>query len=305
MTKNEIFKSCLEEKQNLRTQNILESKIKVKHLYENEKILSLANQLGTLKLEKVKKELENINTDDLKTKITETKIKLATTLKQNGVNIEDLATKFNCEKCQDKGFVNDKICECLQKKYNKELLNFSETNLNEIPFLKDIDTTYYTNEEEIKKLIKILEHLITETKFNTILFSGETGTGKTFISKSFLKTYILNDNLGLFITSFNLNEELRKYHINFSENKSLDRYIEPKILVIDDLGTENMFNNITKEYLLQILIERQEKNKLTLFTTNLTLNDIKERYNERFLSRLLDKNISLKYNFKGKDIRLM
>jgi len=305
MTKNEIFKSCLEEKQNLRTQNILESKIKVKHLYENEKILSLANQLGTLKLEKVKKELENINTDDLKTKITETKIKLATTLKQNGVNIEDLATKFNCEKCQDKGFVNDEICECLQKKYNKELLNFSETNLNEIPFLKDIDTTYYTNEEEIKKLIKILEHLITETKFNTILFSGETGTGKTFISKSFLKTYILNDNLGLFITSFNLNEELRKYHINFSENKSLDRYIEPKILVIDDLGTENMFNNITKEYLLQILIERQEKNKLTLFTTNLTLNDIKERYNERFLSRLLDKNISLKYNFKGKDIRLM
>lgn len=305
MTKNEIFKSCLEEKQNLRTQNILESKIKVKHLYENEEILSLANQLGTLKLEKVKKELENISTDDLKTKITETKIKLATTLKQNGVKIEDLATKFNCEKCQDKGFVNDKICECLQKEYNKELLNFSEINLNEIPLLKDIDITYYINEEEIKKLIKILEHLITETKFNTLLFSGETGTGKTFISKSFLKTYILNNNLGLFIPSFNLNEELRKYHIDFSQNKSLNRYIEPDLLVIEDLGTENIFNNITSEYLLIILNERQEKNKLTLFTTNLTLNDIKERYNERFLSRLLDKNISLKYNFKGKDIRLI
>lgn len=310
MTKNEIFKHCLEEKSIKRTQNILESKVKINNLYKNEEILKLANLLGELKLEKVKKEIENKNFDDILIKINETKIKLATILKQNGVDIKNLTTKFDCEKCRDKGIIQntngvDILCDCLKEEYYKELLAFSETDYKFIPNLKEINTNVYSNKEEIDKLIKILQNNIETQKFNTILLSGETGTGKTFLSKSYLKTYILTDKLGLFIPSFNLGNELRKYHIDFDENKSLDRYLEPDLLVVEDLGTENMYNNITNEYLLVILNERQEANKLTLFTTNLTLNDIKERYTERFLSRLLDKNASLKYNFKGKDIRLI
>lgn len=310
MTKNEIFKSCLEEKSIKRTQNILNSKMKVDNLYQNEEILKLANTLGELKLEKVKLELANKNFTQIQTKIDETKYNLAVILKQNGIDFNELLTKFDCEKCKDKGIKQnengeDVLCECLKQDYFNSLLNFSETNFNNIPLLKDVETNRYSNKEEIDKLIKILQNNIETNKFNTILFSGETGTGKTFLSKSFLKTYILTDKLGLFIPSFKLGNELRKYHVDFNENKSLDRYLEPDLLVIEDLGTENMYNNITNEYLLVILNERQEANKLTLFTTNLTLNDIKERYNERFLSRLLDKNISLKYNFKGKDIRLI
>lgn len=306
MTRDEIFKECLYKKQNLRTQNILESKAKINYIYQtNPDALALANLLGDLKVQKVNLEFENKNTLDIDNKIKETKYKLGQVLKANGINIKDLSVKFACENCQDKGIIEDKICECLQNDYNAELLLFSETDYKFIPLLKDINTSVYTNKEEIDKLIKILESQIKNQKFNTILFSGETGTGKTYISKSFLKTYILSNKLGLFIPAFNLNNELVKYHFDWNANKNLDRYLEPDLLVIEDLGTENQNNNITNEYLLHILNERQEENKLTLFTTNLTLNDIKEKYNERFLSRLIDKNISLKYNFKGKDIRLI
>lgn len=305
MTKDEIFKSCLLDKENLRTKKILESKSKVNSLYANEEILLKANLLGKLKLDKVKLELENKDTKNIEKEISNTKYSLAVLLKQYGIDTKDLSPKFKCKKCQDKGIIDNKICDCLQEEYNKELLIFSETDYKFIPSLDDINTNVYSNKEEIDSLIKILKNLINNPKFNTLLFSGETGTGKTYLSKSFLKTYILNNKLGLFIPAFNLNNELLKYHTNFSENKNLDRYLEPDLLVIEDLGTETKYNNVTNEYLLFILNERQEANKLTLFTTNLTLNDIKEKYNERFFSRLIDKNISLKYNFKGKDIRLI
>ena len=304
MTKDDIFKSCLLNKQNLRTQNMIESKFKVKSLYKNEEILRLANLMGELKLEKIKLAFENKNTELVNNKLNETKLTLAKFLKANGVEIKDLTTKFEWEKCQDKGILDDKICECLQEEYNKELLIFSETDYKFIPLLQDIDTSVYSNKEETDKLLQILNSLIKNQKYNTILFSGETGKGKTHISKSFLKTYILSNKLGLFIPAFNLNNELLKYHTDWNTNKNLDRYLQPDLLVIEDLGTETLYKNVTNEYLLQILNERQESNKLTLFTTNLTLNDIKERYNERFFSRLIDKNVSLKYNFKGKDIRI-
>lgn len=304
MTKDEIFKNCLNKKQTERTSKILESKQKTKSLYKNEEILTLVNSIGKLKLEKVKLELNNQATIEIEEKLKKTKIELVKILKAYNVNIKDLMPAFSCKKCEDKGIVNDTLCSCLQEEYNQELLLFSETDFKFIPSLNEINTAVYSNSEEIKKLIEVLQNLIKNQKFNTILFSGETGTGKTYISKSFLKTYILSNKLGLFIPSFNLNNELVKYHTNFDKNKNLDRYLEPDLLVVEDLGTENIYNNITKEYLLLILNQRQETNKLTLFTTNLTLNDIKNRYNERFLSRLLDKNQSLKYNFKGKDIRV-
>jgi len=304
MTKSEILKLCLTKKENIRTQKILESKTKIKNLYQNEQILKMVNTLGELKVEKVKLEFENKDSKNIQDQIEKTKYSLATILKSNGINIKDLNTKFECEKCQDKGIIEDKLCECLLEDYNNKLLLLSETDFKFIPLLKDINTNVYTYKKEMDTLIKILEGLIKNQKYNTILFSGETGTGKTYISKSFLKTYILKNNLGLFIPAFNLNNELLKYHTDWNSNKNLDRYLEPDLLVIEDLGTETKYNNVTNEYLLHILNERQEANKLTLFTTNLTLNDIKEKYNERFLSRLVDKNNSLKYNFKGKDIRL-
>ena len=83
--------------------------------------------------------------------------------------------------------------------------------------------------------------------------------------------YILNNNYGLYIPSFNLNNELLSYHTTFDNTKNLDRFLNPDVLVIDDLGTENMFKNITQEYLLYLLNERQRLNKTTIFTTNLTV----------------------------------
>ena len=304
MTKEDIFNNCLNETKEFRTQQILNSKNYLKTLYTLNGVVDLFNKLGENKIKKAKLLLNNEDTLILENENKEIKTNLLKIFKANNVNLEKLTPNFNCKICNDNGIVNDKICNCLQEKYNNALLNYTETNLIDIPTLNQINASLYSNEEMITKLISNLQKLaVLNTKFNTILFCGETGTGKTYISKSFLKTFVLNNKLGLYINAFNLNNELLKYHTTFDNNKNLNRFLVPDILVIDDLGTENIYKNVTLEYLLYILNERQQANKITLFSTNLTLQDIKARYTDRFLSRLLDKNCSLKYNFIGNDLR--
>ena len=300
MTKDDIFNLTKKELENERFEKILESKNYLQNCYKEKEILNLANTLGELKIEYAK-----TNSDEVLNKIKQTKLNLIECFKKYNYDISKVLPKYNCKVCNDKGFLdNGKLCSCLYNKYLNRLLNYSKTNLETSPLLDVFDASCYEKDKETAKMIFDLQNIKSNNK-NTILFSGETGTGKTFIAKSFLKTYILQNNLGLFYDSSNINQIFLNAHLNFAERDNiLNEILTCDVLVIDDFGSEAKYNNVTKEYFLNLLNSRQEKNKITLFTTNLTLNDIKNTYNERFFSRLVDKNCSLKYNFTGNDLRL-
>ena len=75
------------------------------------------------------------------------------------------------------------------------------------------------------------------------------------------------------------------------------------VLVIDDLGSENILKNVTENYLDNLLNERMTSGKLTFVSTNCGLDDLRDRYGERIFSRLAG-NSSLKINVGGNDLRL-
>ena len=77
-----------------------------------------------------------------------------------------------------------------------------------------------------------------------------------------------------------------------------------EVLVIDDLGTEPIMENITVEYLFLLLNERRANALPTLVATNLTLDELKARYSERISSRLLDRSTTQMLRFFGRDVRL-
>ena len=98
----------------------------------------------------------------------------------------------------------------------------------------------------------------------------------------------------------------------YKAEKTLDACVESilaqtfpdfELLLIDDLGTEPLMNNVTVTQLFNLLNERQMSGRHTVLSTNLSMNELLERYTERVTSRLLDKGACLRVGFVGGDVR--
>ena len=78
--------------------------------------------------------------------------------------------------------------------------------------------------------------------------------------------------------------------------------VDVDFLVIDDLGTEPILNNITIEYLFAVLNARSRKEAPYAVATNLTSDQLQSQYGERVFSRLMDR--AKLFLFQGKDLRI-
>lgn len=122
---------------------------------------------------------------------------------------------------------------------------------------------------------------------------GGCGNGKTLFAMRILPTII-------YMTSERV---AGCYHVRQLKDK-WNEAIKKDILVIDDVGTEEMVNEYgIKRYLFMDLVEIcEEKNKLLIVTTNLNGKELLEKYDERTYSRL--KGMTQTIVFKGKDNRI-
>ena len=84
----------------------------------------------------------------------------------------------------------------------------------------------------------------------------------------------------------------------------MENLLDVDVLFIDDLGTENIYKNVTAEYLFVVINERIARGKQTFVSTNLTLNDIRNKYDERIFSRIVDKNVTFVAQLNGDDKRI-
>ena len=97
---------------------------------------------------------------------------------------------------------------------------------------------------------------------------------------------------------------MRRHHYRPEEpNDAFDALFEAPLLLIDDLGTEPLIENVTVEELFNILNERQNAGLCTVISTNLTLENLQNRYTERVASRLADTRNCNFLGLMGKDLR--
>ena len=96
------------------------------------------------------------------------------------------------------------------------------------------------------------------------------------------------------------------YHCASLQDKPsiISKYLDSDILCIDDLGTEVIYKNVTVEYLYLILNERQQRGKNTIITTNLTIEQIRDTYDDRIMSRLVSKKDAILVEIDSEDLRL-
>jgi DNA replication protein DnaC len=91
----------------------------------------------------------------------------------------------------------------------------------------------------------------------------------------------------LLISAYSFLETARKSY--FENDDRLEELIGTPVLMLDDLGSEPLLQNVTIEQLFNLINERQRRNLPTVISTNLNQEELRTRYTERIASRLTDK----------------
>lgn len=242
--------------------------------------------------------------------VREEKLKI---LKNMNLSLVDLKPSYACKMCEDSGFVYGKPCTCYKRRKNNELIKAFGLSANQDCSFDTFSTEICKNEKQAKDLEKISKILAKwaekypNNSKNNLIIAGKTGVGKTYLSSCLANELLKKDVSVCFISAFDLNESFLKYHTSFDKTKStwIESFIEADVLFIDDLGTEPILKNVTKNYLYLVLSERERFNRPIIITTNLMLDELNNRYDERICSRLCNKRNSNLIFIEGEDLRLI
>ena len=212
-----------------------------------------------------------------------------------------LTPQFSCAKCADTGYINNVMCDCLKQEIRKLLVKDADIKHPNCTFASSTEKNKHN-----KAVYKKAQSLCQKGCSTNVLLTGATGTGKTYLLSACANECLANDKSVLFVTAYSLNETFLECHLAPLQTKQLvmENLLDVDVLFIDDLGTENIYRNVTAEYLFVAINERIERGKQTFISTNLTLEDIRARYDERIFSRLVDKNVTFVQQLVGEDKRI-
>lgn len=238
-------------------------------------------------------------------------------LKDNGLAPDFLELRYTCPDCQDTGYIGTEKCRCF-KKAIVELL-YEQSNLKEILKKENFSTfspVYYSRNhidpltgrsalESIQTALKVCHDFVNtfSKDFRNILFYGDTGVGKTFLSHCIAKELIDTSCSVVYFTAAQLFDVLAENTFGRGEQDSdiQEHIYDCDLLIIDDLGTE-LPNSFTVSQLFICLNERILRQNATIISTNLALEDIKSIYSERTFSRISSNYMILRLT--GDDIRI-
>lgn len=228
----------------------------------------------------------------------------------HGYSENDFDTDAECPLCGGTGIKDDAPCECIRDSYTalleKEcgisakgfaLDDFDASALDDAKQKKLLDDLYGIMRSYVAKIPAVSRHVV--------LLTGATGTGKTVLAEAMARQTLRRGYAALLLSATELNKLMVKAHTTrYPECDSvLDDVLSADMLVIDDLGTEPRYRNVTCEYLLTVLEERCRKKLSTVITTNLSPERILNAYNERIFSRLTDRRTALVLQLDGDDLR--
>ena len=138
-----------------------------------------------------------------------------------------------------------------------------------------------------------------------LLFYGDTGVGKTYLTHCIAKALLDKGYSVLYLTAIDLFDIFSKYAFDNDNEadyrEAFSQILDCDLLIIDDLGTE-LANSFTNSRLFYCINERIILEHSTIISTNLDLQGLMNAYSERIFSRItMSYNI---YKIFGEDIRL-
>ncbi len=220
-----------------------------------------------------------------------------------------------CQHCGGSGYVGSQMCECLKElcrqEQKKELALLGTGGES----FENFRLEYYPDrtDEEMGVNIRTLMGKTLQTcrryafgfteKAGNLLFSGDTGLGKTFLSACIAKTVADKGYSVMYETSAHLFSKLEQAKFGGSDEarREAERLAQCDLLIVDDLGTE-MGSQFVTASLYTLINDRLLSGKSTIISTNMNTEDIGKRYSQQIASRL--NGAYKRVPFLGEDIRV-
>lgn len=234
----------------------------------------------------------------------------AALLLELGYPVDYTKPVYECPLCEDSGFVNHKMCECMRRELVMAAYECSGLGqLMRTQSFESFDLGYYRAGEERDMMARNVEILRAYAdnfgkQTEHLILCGATGLGKTHLSTSLART-LIERGFDVYYTTaqqmfFDFEHARFGTETGMAPSADLARYSECEMLILDDLGTE-VSNQFTNSCLYMVLNNRINLGRATVISTNLTGREIKERYADRIASRILGDFKPLV--FVGTDIR--
>ena len=220
-----------------------------------------------------------------------------------------------CDRCGGSGYVGATMCECLaelcRQEQKKELTflnvgreNFDQFRLDYYPDRLDpkLGINIRTLMEKTYNTCRKYAYGFTERSSN-LLFSGDTGLGKTFLSACIARTVADRGYSVVYESAGHLfaNLERAKFSGEEQAREDVKKYTDCDLLILDDLGTE-MPGQFTTAALYSLVNDRILMGKAMIVSTNLTVDDLSRRCSPQIASRL--RGNFTRVAFLGDDIRM-
>lgn len=227
-----------------------------------------------------------------------------------GLSADYLEPSYDCPDCKDTGFIDGKKCRCFKQK--EIALLYEQSNIRrtlEQDNFSTLSFAYYEGEDR-----KLFQAAVDACKsfvegfgsdYRNLFFYGTVGTGKSFLSGCVAKELIERGCSVIYFSAAGLFEALSQISFDYKNKEELHRMYEDlyqcDLLIIDDLGTE-LTNSFVTSQLFSCLNERHIRKKATVISTNLSLEELRNRYSDRIFSRITSNYEICKLS--GPDIRI-
>lgn len=243
-------------------------------------------------------------------------------LKELGFSEDYLEPIYRCPICRDKGWVGDgvrEMCACFKQRLTRRLYEESASGTGAHQSFEAFDETVFPNDEKVagpytqrqmalraRDICASYADAYPETDKQGLVLMGESGLGKTYLLNCILNRLIARGFAPIKVTGYRLYEAMRGAHFGDAEKRAeFSQLLECEALFIDDLGSEPIVQNITREYLFTLLNERLIQGRHTVIATNLKPQNLLSVYGERVFSRLIDGMSMTALQLCGKDLRLL
>ena len=184
---------------------------------------------------------------------------------------------------QDSELLMESYRSCSYKKQACALVEhrqkFTYSDMSDAQFLLRFDAIDFTQERDNYVVLVNSLRKISDIHEKGYYLSGDVGTGKTYLACCFINQFALKGVKVAFVHVPSFFVELKNRMQDKEGNaKMLTALRQANVLVLDDIGRENVSSWSRDEILLPLLNERMEKQQLTFFTSNFSMKQLEEVY---------------------------